>query len=65
MSRELRRVLMKKRDARLSVARLAGKNDISKEQVFLSVDGTVLDPDNLYHRYFVPVLESNTIATFT
>ncbi len=35
---------------------LKGKNDISEELVFLSPDGAILDPDNLYHRYFQPVL---------
>jgi hypothetical protein len=41
---------------RLLEAFLKGKNDISDELVFLSPDGTILDPDNLYHRYFQPVL---------
>ena len=35
---------------------LEGKNDISDELVFPSPDGSILDPDNLYHRYFQPVL---------
>ncbi len=56
MSRELRRVLIELRDKRLLEAFLKGKNDISDELVFLSPDGTILDPDNLYHRYFQPVL---------
>jgi hypothetical protein len=35
---------------------LRGKNDISEELVFPSPDGSILDPDNLDHRYFQPVL---------
>jgi integrase len=56
MSRELRRVLIELRDRRLLTAFLKGKNDISDELVFLSPEGSILDPDNLYHRYFQPVL---------
>ena len=56
LSRELRRVLIELRDRRLLEAFLEGKNDISNELVFPSPDGSILDPDNLYHRYFQPVL---------
>ncbi len=56
MSRDLRRALIALRDKRLLEAFLKGKNDISDELVFLSPDGAILDPDNLYHRYFQPVL---------
>jgi integrase len=56
MSRELRRALIELRDKRLLDSFLKGKNDISSELVFLSPDCTILDPDNLYHRYFQPVL---------
>jgi len=56
MSRELRRVLIELRDRRLLEAFLKGRNDISDELVFRSPDGSILDPDNLYHRYFQPVL---------
>jgi integrase len=56
MSRELRRTLIELRDKRLLDSFLKGKNDISSELVFLSPDGMILDPDNLYHRYFQPVL---------
>ena len=56
MSRELRRVLIELRDKRLLESFLKGKDDISGELVFLSRDGSILDPDNLYHRYFQPVL---------
>jgi integrase len=56
MSRELRRVLTELRDRHLLEAFLEGKNDISDELLFPSPEGSILDPDNLYHRYFRPVL---------
>ena len=56
LSRELRRVLVELRDKRLLEAYLKGKNDISDELVFQTPQGTILDPDNLYHRVFLPVL---------
>ena len=56
ISRELRRVLIELRDKRLLESFLKGKNDISDELVFPSPDGSILDPDNLYRRYFRPVL---------
>jgi Phage integrase family len=56
LSRELRGVLVELRDKRLLEAYLKGKNDISDELVFRSPEGTILDPDNLYHRVFLPVL---------
>jgi Phage integrase family/Transposase DNA-binding len=43
-------------DRRLLEAFMKGMNDISDELVFPSPDGCILDPDNLYHRYFLPVL---------
>jgi len=61
MSRELRRVKFEMRDARQKATNLAGKVDISAERVFSSPDGSILDLDNLYHRYFVPVLASSGI----
>ena len=55
MSRELRRALIQLRDARMLAA------NISSDWVFPSPDGHILDPDNLYHRYFVPVLAKSGI----
>jgi integrase len=52
LSRELRKVLLELRDRRLLEAFLQGKDDISGDLVFPSPGGTILDPDNLYHRYF-------------
>jgi integrase len=49
------------RDARQEAAKLTGKADIATEQVFSSPVGSILDPDNLYHRYFVPVLAASGI----
>jgi integrase len=56
LSRELRKTLAELRDKRLLEAYLKGKNDISDELVFRSPEGVILDPDNLYHRVFLPVL---------
>ena len=52
---------MEMRDARLEKAKIEGEIDISKDLVFSSPDGRILDPDNLYHRYFVPVLAKSGI----
>jgi integrase len=56
LSKELRRALLETRDKRMLDAFLNGKSDISCDLVFPSPAGTILDPDNLYHRYFLPVL---------
>jgi integrase len=56
LSRELRKTLVERRDKHLLQAYLKGKNDITDELVFRSPEGTILDPDNLYHRVFLPVL---------
>ncbi|MGD0681415.1 MAG: tyrosine-type recombinase/integrase [Terracidiphilus sp.] len=61
MSRELRRVLIKMRDERLSTIDPERKADISKELVFSSPEGEILDPDNFYHRHFLPVLAKSGI----
>jgi integrase len=56
LSREIRRILVELRDKRLLEAYLEGQNDISDDLVFRSPERTILDPDNLYHRVFLPVL---------
>ena len=61
MSRDLRRALLKLRDERLAAARAEGKDDVREDYVFPSPDGSILDPDNLYHRYFRPVLKTSGI----
>jgi integrase len=50
-----------KRADRLLEAFMRGMNDISDDLVFQSPDGGILDPDNLYHRYFLPVLAKTVI----
>ena len=57
LSRQLRATLLTFRDERLMNAFLAGRNSVSDELVFPAPDGGVLDPDHLYDRYFLPVLE--------
>ncbi len=61
MSRELRRVLIRMRDAHLKAVASQGRADISTELVFQSTEGGIIDPDNLYHRYFVPTLAKSGI----
>lgn len=56
MSRDLRRGLLKLRDERLMAAFAKEREDILDDYVFPSPEGGILDPDNLYHRYFRPVL---------
>jgi len=56
MSKQLRSVLLKLRDVRLLAAFAAGHDSIADDFVSPSPDGHVLDPDNLFHRYFLPVL---------
>jgi integrase len=57
MSRQLRAVLLELRDQRLLDAYLKGRKTTSDQLVFPSESGTVLQPENLYHRYFLPILE--------
>lgn len=61
MSRELRRAFLDLRNARLKMKNLVDCAAISTDLVFPSSEGTILDPDNLYHRYFVPVLTKSGI----
>ena len=61
MSRELRQVLIALRDERMLTKGSSSVDEIAKEQVFSSPDGSILDPDNLYHRYFVPILKASGI----
>jgi integrase len=57
LSRELRRVLLELRDKRLLGAFLNGRSCIADELVFPSNAGTVLDPSNMVHNYFLPSIE--------
>jgi integrase len=56
LSRELQKVLISLRDKRLAEASIKGQRDISSDLVFRSPEGSILDPDNIYHRIFRPVL---------
>lgn len=56
LSRDLRRELISLRDRHLLDAFLKGKTDIGDQLVFPSPEGAIIDPDNLYHRLFLPVL---------
>jgi integrase len=57
MSKQLRAALAHLRDQHLEEALAAGLTSITEDLVFTSPAGGVLDPDNLYHRYFLPCLE--------
>jgi integrase len=59
MSRELRHALIELRDEYRKT--LPDGSDICSDWVFPSPEGLILDPDNLYHRYFVPVLAQSRI----
>jgi hypothetical protein len=54
-------VLIELRDTRQATTAIADKKEISKDRVFSSPEGDILDPDNLYHRYFVPLLAASGI----
>ena len=64
LSRQLRRVLLELRDKRLLGAFLSGKSSLSDELVFPSETGTVINPENIYHRYFLPCLECAGLRRF-
>ena len=57
LSKQLRRELLASRDTRLFAAFQAGQTSIADDLVFPSQAGTVLDPANLVHRYFLPCVE--------
>jgi integrase len=64
LSRELRRVLIELRDARLLAAMMVGKASIADDLIFPSKAGTVLDPNNLVHYHFLPCLEHAGLRRF-
>jgi integrase len=64
MSKQLRQVLLKRREDHLLRAFQAGKTGIVDQLVFPSPDGKILDPDNLYHRYFQPLLDFSGLRRF-
>jgi integrase len=57
LSKQLRQALLELRDKRLLEAFLSGRASIADELVFPSSVGTVLDPSNMIHNYFLPSIE--------
>ena len=57
LARQLRQVLLDLRDQRLLEAFAQGKTSIADDLVFPSRTGTVLDPTNLVHYFFLPCVE--------
>jgi integrase len=64
LSRQLRRALSDLRDQRLLKAFTDGKASIADDLVFPSPEGSVLDPDNLVKRYFLPCIEHAGLRRF-
>jgi integrase len=64
MSRQLRGTLMALRQGREVEAMKAGKPSILDDFVFPSEVGSVMNPDNIYHRYFLPSLEKAKLRRF-
>jgi len=64
LSKHLRRTLLELRDQRLLEAFKEGKSSIADKLVFPSPEGTVLDPDNLIKRYFLPCIEHAGLRRF-
>jgi integrase len=61
MSRDLRGALKELRDERARTTDGKEEADILTALVFPSSDGKILDPDNLYHRLFIPILAASGI----
>jgi integrase len=64
MSRELRSELLKLRAEQLEKSGRSDPADLRNELVFPSTDGGILDPDNLYHRFFRPTLMASGLRKF-
>ena len=64
LSRQLRRELLELRDRRLFEGFGQGKISIADDLVFPSPEGSVLDPDNLIKRYFLPCIEHAGLRRF-
>jgi len=64
LSRQLRRELLNRRDARMLSTYLDGRSGISEELVFPSEAGTPLDHANVYSRYFLPAIERAGLRHF-
>jgi integrase len=57
LSRQLRQTLVEIRDVQLFETYLQGRSSIADELVFQSEAGTIVDPDNLVARHFIPALD--------
>ena len=65
LSLQLRAALLECRDRRMLEAFTAGKTgSLLDELVFPSPEGSVLDPDNLVKRYFLPTIEHAGLRRF-
>ena len=64
LSKQLRGVLIDRRDSRLLAAMMAGNTTIADELVFPSRAGTVLKPDNIAPRYMAPALAKAALRHF-
>jgi len=64
LSRQLQAVLLEVRHRRMLAAFASGKTSITDEFVFPSPEGSVLDPDNLVKRYFLPTIEHAGLRRF-
>jgi len=64
LSKQLRRVLLALRHQRLLKALSEGKTSIADDLVFPSPEGSVLDPDNLIKRYFLPCVGHARLRRF-
>ncbi len=61
---QLRAELLKLREERLLKAVMQDKASIADDLVFPSSTGTVLNPDNLFNRYFMPSVEHAGLRRF-
>lgn len=64
LSRQLRSALLALRDKRLCEAYAQGKDSVTDDLVFRSPAGSVLDPDNLVKRYFLPCIAYSGLRRF-
>jgi integrase len=64
LSKQLRHVLLQLRNERLVKTFNERKSSIADDLVFPSPEGSVLDPDNLIKRYFLPCIEHAGLRRF-
>jgi integrase len=61
LSRDLRDGLLKLRTAQMKALGTEDPLSLANLLVFRSPEGAILDPDNFYHRHFLPVLKESGI----